>query len=217
MIPSSFSKSAVIALSLITSAAQAGVVAVSEQKFGGLGDILWEVNLDKVASNLEEGQAQYFQLLNQPWVTFSTPGDWVSIVNPAGPRNLLTSGNGTGFTADYHDVMDVDLNMISFRAANIGSKTTTTFIIETNEGKTYSFSNFLNSDQGGLKYFGFSTTGGETISALHVAGNVGLTDIQVGIQGLSRSVSAVPEPSSFLLFGAGMALIGATLRRNKTK
>jgi hypothetical protein len=202
-----------IALSPIT--ANAGVITFADRAtFEATGTIAENYGFEDFSTN-------DFSFPPDPWTTHGvtyTTGD-----------NLVVGSN-----TFYHPISNVfayngwspvpgtiggAYDMFGFDLAMIGTLSPVTIQIITNVA-TYDYSGLLVPNASvGQDFYGFSATGGEYFTGFNVSSLIGsgsapvLDNVTLGTTG--EGIAAIPEPTSMLLLGSGLAGFIAKRRRRR--
>ena len=194
-------------LALIASGANAGVVIVDTQDgFDAAGEVVSRFGFDHVRFRPNTNSTNY-TMLPIPGAYFTDVAG-VNVVRPGGGPNVLTGGYGTGLDG-Y--ITDPTVDMVGFQVGHTHNWAMADFTVTTDKGNQYTFNERIMPTWSEIRFLGFKGTDGETISAIHFDSEIGITDIQLGVQ----NIAAVPEPSGYALMGAGLALLGFVARRKK--
>lgn len=202
---------AVICITLGT-VAHAQVVAVDTQAaFSALGAVTQNTNFDAYPTDgTPTLPGSPFTVGDLSFIAGSE-----NVIGGAGllgfARNLLTDNGFLGTTiqiAGVHDLFALNAGNFMSPDPNNTLAGDATFNITTNLG-SYQFVETVPYFAGGLSFFGFEAAAGEYFTSVNVSGPnaTGMTDIQLA--------QAVPEPETYALMLAGLAMMCFIARRKR--
>ncbi|MCR9202832.1 MAG: PEP-CTERM sorting domain-containing protein [Planctomycetaceae bacterium] len=161
----------------------------------------------------------------KPGLTISSSGStavgnqiYVAGVNTIGnsAKSIYTNGSNATMRLDFQAVSAVGLGLIGFTNGNPPRAFNLTVL--TNMG-TRNFTTPSIPTAGPGFFYGFIASGGEVINSISFqsggGANEGLANLEYG--NLPATTTPVPEPTSFAIFGLGLAGFGAVRYRRRKK